>query len=168
MIKAIVYTSNAGHTKRYAQMLGEITGINVYSLYEAERVIEDEAEVIYMGWLSAMRIKGYKEAKRRFNVRGICAVGMCETGSIITDVRRANGIKDGTPLFTLQGGIDISKLRGINRAVISVTAKGLREKKDKSPEEEKMAAMLSRGADFVCEENLMQVLAFVKAGCKPA
>ena len=31
-IRAIVYTSNTGHTEKYARMLGEKTGLPVYSL----------------------------------------------------------------------------------------------------------------------------------------
>ena len=34
-MKAIVYTSQTGHTQRYAQMLAERTGVPAYSLKEA-------------------------------------------------------------------------------------------------------------------------------------
>lgn len=35
MAKAIVYTSNTGYTEEYARLLGEETGLPVYSLKDA-------------------------------------------------------------------------------------------------------------------------------------
>lgn len=39
MINAIVYTSNTGYTAQYARLLGEKTGMPVYSLDEAEKCL---------------------------------------------------------------------------------------------------------------------------------
>ena len=38
-MKAIVYTSNAGHTAAYAKLLGDKTGLPVYALEEAVKKI---------------------------------------------------------------------------------------------------------------------------------
>ena len=38
---SIVYTSNTGYTAEYARLLGEKTGLPVYSLAEAEQKISD-------------------------------------------------------------------------------------------------------------------------------
>lgn len=39
-IDAIVYVSNTGYTKAYAQMLGNQTGLPVYPLEEAQKVLK--------------------------------------------------------------------------------------------------------------------------------
>ena len=49
MIKAIVYMSEAGHTKGYAELLGERTDLPVYDLNTAIRKVPKEAEIIYLG-----------------------------------------------------------------------------------------------------------------------
>ncbi len=36
-MNAIVFTSNTGHTAKYAKILGEKTGLPVYSLKEAQK-----------------------------------------------------------------------------------------------------------------------------------
>ena len=45
---AIVYTTNTGSTKRYAEMLGEKTGFPVFDLSKAASV-EKDSEIIYLG-----------------------------------------------------------------------------------------------------------------------
>ena len=56
-MKAIVYTSQTGHTQRYAQMLAERTGVPAYSLKEAGKSLRRGEEIFYMGWLMAGTVK---------------------------------------------------------------------------------------------------------------
>ena len=44
-MKAIVYTSQTGHTQRYAQMLAERTGVPAYSLKEAGKSLRRGEEI---------------------------------------------------------------------------------------------------------------------------
>ena len=44
-MKAIVYTSQTGHTQRYAQMLAERTGVPAYSLKEAGKSLRRGREI---------------------------------------------------------------------------------------------------------------------------
>ena len=56
---AIVYTSNTGHTRKYALLLGEQIGLPAYSLEEAGSQLSGGSPVIYLGWLHASHVKGY-------------------------------------------------------------------------------------------------------------
>ena len=47
-MKAIVYTSQTGHTQRYAQMLAERTGVPAYSLKEAGKSLRRGEEIFYI------------------------------------------------------------------------------------------------------------------------
>ena len=67
-MKAIVYTSSTGHTTEYAKILGEKTGLPVYALNEALKQLSNGIEIIYLGWLFANGIKGYKKAAKKYNV----------------------------------------------------------------------------------------------------
>ena len=56
---AIVYTSNTGHTRQYALLLGERLGLPVYALNEANAQLSGGSPVIYLGWLHASHVKGH-------------------------------------------------------------------------------------------------------------
>ena len=112
-MKAIVYTSNTGHTAKYAKILGEKTSLPVYALGEAKKQLSSGTEIIYLGWLFANGIKGYKKAAKKYKISAICAVGLCDTGTALDEVRKANALSEEIPLFTMQGGMDKTKLRGI-------------------------------------------------------
>ena len=49
---AIVYTSKTGFTEEYAKLLGEKTGLPVYSLNKSGLLGKD-SKVIYLGWIHA-------------------------------------------------------------------------------------------------------------------
>lgn len=159
---AIIYTSNTGHTRQYAQMLGEQLGLPVHSLEERD-FPAPEGGVIYLGWLHASRVKGYSRAAKRFAICAVCGVGLCDSGTMIEEVRRASAIAESVVLFTLQGGIDRSHLRGADRLLIGMLKKGLAAQKQRSPQDERMLELLSRDASYVREENLRPVLAWFDA-----
>lgn len=155
---AILYTSNTGHTCQYAHLLGDRLGLSVYSLPDANKQLPKGSPVIYLGWLHASHVKGYAKAARRFDLRAVCAVGLCDTGTLTDQVRKATSIPEGIPLFTLQGGIDRSRLKGMDKLMISMLTKGLASKKQRSAQEERMLELLSRDESYVILENLSEVL----------
>ena len=165
---SIVYTSNTGYTAEYARLLGEKTGLPVYSLAEAEQKLAAGNRVIYLGWLMAGKVQGYKKAAKRYKVQAVCGVGMGGTGSQLQEVRKANAIPEKTPLFTLQGGFDIQKLSGVYKLMMTImvktAGKGLAEKKDRTPDEDVMLEMLTQGGSRVSADNLAEVLAGVEQG----
>lgn len=161
-IIAIVYTSNTGYTRQYALLLGEKTGLPVYSLQEAKQKAAPGSPILYLGWLMAGKVQGYSEAARRFSVAAVCGVGMGATGSQLEDLRKANSLPQGLPVFTLQGGFDLKRLRGIYKLMMTVMAKtagkGLADKPNRTPDEDAMLDLLQNGGSRVREENLQAVL----------
>ena len=157
---AILYTSNTGSTERYAKMLGEKTGLPVYKLDGSP--IPEGTEILYLGWVMAGGVKGYQEAAKKYRVKGLCGVCMGATGSQIAEVRKANSVPDDVPVFTLQGGFDISKLHGIYRFMMSVmrktAGKSLANKSERTPDEDDMLDMMLHGGDRVSSDHLKAVL----------
>ena len=86
-MKAIIYTSNAGSTVQYAQLLADELHLPVYSAKEAKKKVPAHSEIIYLGWIMAGGIKGYKDMVKKYNVRAVCAVGMSRTGTQTEEVR---------------------------------------------------------------------------------
>ena len=155
---AIVYTSNTGHTRQYALLLGEQIGLPAYSLEDAGSHLSGGSPVIYLGWLHASHVKGYAKAARRFDLRAVCAVGLCDTGTLTDQVRKATSIPVDIPLFTLQGGIDRGRLKGMDKLMISMLTKGLASQKHRSAQDERMLELLSRDESYVGPDNLSEIL----------
>ena len=158
-MKVIVYTSNTGHTAAYSKILGAKIGLPVYALNEAAKKLQKGTEIIYLGWLFANKIKGYKKATKKYKISAICAVGLCDTGTAVAEVRKANSISEETPLFTMQGGMDKTKLRGINKFMINMLTKGLSSRKERTENDERMLELLTHDKNYVSEEN---ITAFMK------
>lgn len=164
MIQSVVYTSNTGYTAQYAELLGEKTGLPVFPLEQAKKNLSPGDEILYLGWLMAGGIKGYKEAARKYKVRAVCAVGVSTTEKQREAVRKSNAVPDGVELFSLRGGFDIKKLHGIYKimmlAMIKTVGKKLAEKQDRTPDEDAEMELMLHGGNMVSEENLRDVLAW--------
>lgn len=163
-MNAIVYTSNTGTTKEYAELLGHHTGLPVYSLKEAKDRTSAGSGIIYLGWIMASKVQGYDKASRQYEVKAVCGVCMGATGSQIKEIREKNHIPEKTAVFSMQGGFDINKLHGIYKMMMTVmvktAGKSLAEKTDRTPDEDVILDMMLHGANHVGEDNLKNVLSW--------
>lgn len=170
-MKAIIYTSNTGYTEKYAKMLAKKCNLPIYTLAEAEKSLPAGSDIIYMGWLMAGRINEYNKATKLFNIKAVCAVGLCDTGSLINETRKNNDIPESTVLFTLQGGYAPEKLKGMYKFIMKIVTKVLIKKIDSlaSPTEgdKAMKSTLQTGGSFVCEDNLRQIVDFIQQTKNP-
>lgn len=157
-MKAIVYTSNTGYTARYAAMLARETGLPAYDLQAACRELPKGTPVIYLGWLMASMVMGYRKAAKRFIIKTVCGVGMCHTGTLLSEVRKANRLPEKLPLFTLQGGMDHSRLTGIYKKMIQTLIWFMEKAKDPSADDQLKLQLIRDGGDFVNIDNLSAVL----------
>lgn len=159
---AIIYKSNTGYTRQYALMLGKKTGLPVYSLDEDMQKLAPGNSVIYLGWLMAGKIQGYAKAARRYQIVAVCGVGMGVTGSQLQDLRKTNTLGESMPVFTLQGGFDITRLRGVYKLMMTImvktVGKRLMDKKDRTPDEDAMLELLLHGGSRISEANLAAVM----------
>ena len=80
----------------------------------------------------------------------------------VADYKKANNLPEGLPLFTLQGGFDLKKLRGVYRLMMLVmsktVAKKLAAKSERTPDEEDTLELFQNGGSRVSLENLKPVL----------
>ena len=160
--EAILYTSNTGFTRQYAELLAQKTGLPAYAFGQERGCLRAGCPVIYMGWLMAGKVKGYAKAARKYRAEAVCGVGMGASGSQLDDLRKANVIPEGTPVFTLQGGFELSRLRGVYRLMMTIMSKTvgkqMANKADRTPEEDDMLELMLHGGSRVSEDNLSPVL----------
>lgn len=158
MPTAIVYTSKTGFTRQYAQLLGKRLGLPVYSLEDALYGMDQGSPILYLGWIHASAIRDYRKAAKKFSVCAVCGVGLCDTGTLTDQVRKATAIPASIPLFTLQGGFDRSKLKGLDKLMISMLVKGLSAQEKRSEQDERMLALLQTDGNYVSPDNLKGIL----------
>ena len=160
-MEAIIYTSNTGSTKRYAEMLSRKTGLAVYSLKDASKKVAANSEIIYMGWLMGSGIKGYKAASKKYKICAVCAVGMTAPSIQVEETRKVNQIPENIELFKLQGDFDMEKLHGIYKLMMKIMVKALgktlSKKTDMTVDEDDMLEMLFNGGKCVADENIVPI-----------
>jgi hypothetical protein len=165
MIKAIVYTSNAGHTKRYAEILSNKLSLPMYNFEEANKILKDE-EIIYMGWLLAGGIKDFEKVRKIYNIKAVCAVGMgSPEGNQSKDIIKRHHINN-EKYFYLQGGFDMKRLHGLYKFMMkfvsNIMMKEIEKKEVKTEEDMKMIDSVVNGSDYVREESLEEIINWIK------
>ena len=165
-MEAIIYTTNTGSAEQYAKMLAEQTGLSVFSMEEAKSKVEEGSEIIYLGWIMAAQVKGYKTAAKKYKIRAVCAVGMEKTGTRTEQIRKKTFVPAEVPLFTLQGNFNVKKLHGFYRLMMSMmvkmVTKQLVAKTDRTQRENEMLEIMLQGGENVRKENLAEVLDWYK------
>ena len=165
-MEAIIYTTNTGSAEQYAKMLAEQTGLPVFSMEEAKSEVEEGSEIIYLGWIMAAQVKGYKTAAKKYKIRAVCAVGMEKTGTRTEQIRKKTFVPAEVPLFTLQGNFNVKKLHGFYRLMMSMmikmVTKQLVAKTDRTQRENEMLEIMLQGGENVRKENLAEVLDWYK------
>ena len=159
---AIVYVSETGFTARYATMLSGKLELPVYTLADALKILPTGTKIVYMGWLMAGSVKDYSKAAQRFDVAAVIGVGLGDTGAQDAAARKACKLPLDLPIFTLQGGMDHSKLKGGYKVGISILTRVMAAKKNRTPDEDRMLALLQEGGDYVHEKELAAVLAWAQ------
>lgn len=133
MNKIIIYGSQYGTTKAYAEKLSEMTGIPVMS-YEKVKNLSEYDEVIHFGGLYAGGIKGLKTTLKYLNGSAnfvIVTVGLADvtvtenTDSIKKSIAQqvSEEVLNRTKCFHLRGGIDYGKLNFLHKTMMALLYK---------------------------------------------
>ncbi|HNX14249.1 MAG TPA: hypothetical protein PK854_06540 [Oscillospiraceae bacterium] len=164
-MKAIIFTSNTGYTRKYAQIMSQKTGFPAYELSQSKHLLSELDEVVFMGWMMAGSVQGYKEAAKHYKIIAVCPVGMAPNADGIGKKAAETFEQRGTPVFYLQGGFDIKKLHGIYRLMmkfmINLVSKKIAKKPEKTPADLEALSVFENGFDAVKEENLTPVIEYI-------
>ncbi|MDY4586892.1 MAG: flavodoxin domain-containing protein [Oscillospiraceae bacterium] len=157
-MKAVIYESNAGSTKRYAEMLSEKLGVPAYSLKEAQKALQKDEEAVFLGWVFANKIQGLSKAQKRWNLVCACAVGINPRSDKYIEILKESNPTD-IPIFYLRGKLDLTKLKWLQRKLLETIRADL-EKQNK-PGTEEMISILKNGCDLVSEDMLKETIAYL-------
>ena len=165
----IIYGSQYGTTKRYAEKFAEMTHFPVIS-YEDIKTLTEYERIIYFGGLYAGGIKGLKSTIKKISPNTkliIVTVGLADVSDKgnIDNIR--NSIRKQVPerllnassVFHVRGGIDYSKLNFKHKIMMKMLYRSLKNKPVESLTQEDKALMETYGkkVDFTDYDLLKQV-----------
>lgn len=172
MSEVIIYGSQYGTTKVYAEELSKITKIQAIS-FEEIKDINNYDKIIYLGGLYAGGVLGMAKTFKKISNYGskkiiIATVGLADPMDIKNTNNIENGMKRQLPneiyekasIYHLRGGIDYSKLNFVHKTMMSLLykkAKGLPEEK-KTAEDKAMIDTYNQKVDFVDFSSLESII----------
>lgn len=170
----IIYGSQYGTTKSYAEKFAEMTGIPIIS-YENIKDLTGYDLIIHFGGLYAGGVKGLKQtvtALQEDTKIVIVTVGLADvndkknTDSIRQSLRKQvpEKVLNQAAVFHLRGGIDYKKLSFKHKAMMTLLynkAKNLPEEK-KTAEVKAMIETFNQKVDFVDYNALNQIIQAIK------
>ena len=171
----IIYGSQYGSTKRYAERLAEMTGMEAFD-YEKVKSIDDYDRIIYLGALCAGGVMGLKKTVSRMapgQELVIATVGVTDPNeqSYYEGIRKAikaqlpAGFYDEKNIFHLRGAIDYAQL-GFKHRIMMKMFHSMMLKKPESELTADAKAMLEtygKKVDFVDFDTLQAIVEIVKA-----
>ena len=129
----IVYGSQYGTTKQYAEELSKRTNIKAISFKKFNQQINDYDNIIYLGALYAGGVLGMSKTLKKLNNISnkkilIATVGLSDPTDEVNKSNIRNNIKNQIPkevlekakIFHLRGGIDYSKLNFAHKTMMKL------------------------------------------------
>ena len=165
----VIYGSQYGTAKRYAERFAEMTHLPIAS-YEDAQTLSDYNRIVYFGALYAGGVKGLKKTVRKMshNTRlTIMTVGLADVhdqgnvNNIMESIRKQvpESLLKNASVFHLRGGIDYSKLSFMHRAMMNMVYRSLKNKSaDSLTQEDKTFIETYNGkVDFVDYDSLERI-----------
>ena len=166
----IIYGSQYGTTKRYAEKFAEMTHFPVIS-YADIKTLTDYERIIYFGGLYAGGIKGLKNTVKKLPPNTkliIVTVGLADAYNQENIINIRNSIRKQVPehllkaasVFHLRGGIDYSKLNFKHKIMMKMLYHSLKNKPVESLTQEDKAFIETyhKKVDFVDYDSLKQIV----------
>ena len=158
----IVYNSNTGTTKKYAEALAERLGCEAVTFAKAGEI---DGKVIFMSWVQMGQIQLLSEARSKFELEAVIAVGVMGLGEKAkTELIENNAI--GETFFLLPGAFSIDKLSGMYKMMMKMALSMMKSKMKNSDDPNDMKALdvFEKGIDLYDEGRLDEVVEAVAGG----
>ncbi|MDI9589079.1 MAG: flavodoxin domain-containing protein [Acidobacteriota bacterium] len=178
MSTAIVYCSQTGHTKKYADWLSEELGTKAIPYSDRKDVDITKTELlVFCSWIHAASIKGSKWLKKVMTDHPELRVVVLVSGAtpMPSDTWPASEIEDAfrksfpeadwpdLPYFYCRGGFDYDKLGGPDKLAMKMFFKMNAKSADKDPKVAEMLRIMQPGFDGTRREYLKPLLEHIRS-----
>ena len=171
----VIYTSQTGFTKRYAEWISEELNADIYNLKDVKKKTNDFFEayeaIIYAGWCMAgmvVKVKWFFERAAYWKNKklSIVAVGASPNDNPEVDEFLNNLLTDEQrpfiKAFYCQGGIKYDKMKFPSRTAMKMFANSLKKNKNSSEDDRKKGEMISRSYDISDKRFIDQVVDYIR------
>ena len=163
----VIYTSQTGFTKRYAEWISEASGAECVDFKQAKKIkLSDFDAIIFGGWFMAGGIKNlawFKKQLPSLSAAGkkIIVYGVggspADSPDIPDAIRRNFTDEEWNSL-----NFNYEKMSGFSKFMMKMFTTMLANKKDASEAEKKMAQMISHSYDISDKKYIEPILAELK------
>lgn len=164
----VIYNSQTGFTKRYAQWIAKETGADCLALHEAKKQDLDKYEAIIFGsWACAggiSKLSWFKSNIKRWTGKKLIAffvggspIESPEIGPAIkrnfkeSELKRVN-------VFYCPGGFNYKKMSAFSKFMMKMFIKMLKARKNKTKEDMEMIKMISGSYDISDRKYIEPIL----------
>ena len=168
----VIYTSQTGFTKRYAEWIAEATGADCFELSAAKKKdLASYEAIIFGGWACAgsiSKISWFKGNMDKWADKKLIA--FCVGGSPIDnpeiDIALKRNFNESeqkkVKTFYCPGGFNYEKMSTPSKLMMKMFVKTLKAKKDKTEAEEIMVKMISSSYDISNKKYIEPILQYLK------
>lgn len=165
----VIYNSQTGFTKQYAQWIAQELQCDSVSFQRVDEIsLGDFDTIIFGSWCHAGRIKKLKwvfeELKKDANKNYVVfAVGASPMASPDVEKTMEQNIPKNSIVksFYFQGGLNYEKMTLSSRIMMKLFSSMIKKKKDATDEQKKMAEMMSRSYDSSDKKFIVPLLRYV-------
>ena len=169
----IIYNTQTGFTKRYAQWIAEETGADCLALSDAKKTDFTEYEAIVFGsWACAggiSKLAWFKNNMEKWSGKKLIA--FCVGASPMENPEIETALKQifGSPqlkkvnVFYCPGGFNYEKMSAPFKLMMKVFIKTLKAKKGKTEADQEMIKMISGSYDISDKKYIEPILQCLKA-----
>ena len=173
MKNIIVYGSNYGTTKQYANELSRRTNMKAISFKKVNQQINDYDNIIYLGALYAGGVLGMSKTLKKLNNISnkkiiIVTVGLSDPTDEVNKNNIINNIKNQMPkkffffvkIFHLRGGIDYSKLNFAHKTMMKLLYNAVKNlpKEKLTAEDRAMIETYNKKVNFIDFSSLDEII----------
>lgn len=164
----VIYNSQTGFTKRYAQWIAEAAGADCLELSMAKKKnLSSYEAIVFGGWACAggiSKIGWFKGNMDKWANKKLIA--FCVGASPIENPEIEPALKQNfseaewnkVKVFYCPGGLDYDKMAAPSKLMMKVFLKTLKAKKDKTQAEEEMVKMISSSYDISDKKYIEPIL----------
>lgn len=173
MKTVVIYKSKTGFTKIYAEWIAKELSADIFDVAKVDaNILMTYDTVIYGGSLHAVGIIGVKFIKENLDKLKDKKVVVFATGAspwkeeAINEVRNKNFTPEQQKyirFFYLRGGFDYSKLKSVDKVLMTLLKWKLKRKKDLSSNERDMLAAYDKPINFTRKDNIDEIIAYVNS-----
>ena len=169
----VIYTSQTGFTKRYAQWLADETGADLYDLKDVQK--REEAffgsceAIVYAGWCmagSVVKVKwflGKAESWKEKRLAVVCVGGSPNDNPDVEALLKntlGDKRKEYIKAYYCQGGFAYERMNAASKLAMKLFASALKKKPDEKSRQ--MAELISKSYDISDKKFIEPIVSYLR------